>query len=262
MDKNQQNRLARQWYAEIYEQQETQTDDVEFMLKRIGPAPQRILEACCGGGRILVPLARAGHAAHGFDADPFMLERIRPRAEGLPNIRWWQMDALEGGWGSGYDAVILGGNLLINIETGMDYAQAQRLFLCRAAESAKPGGHVLLDFDLRAHPEQVFNFTGERVIFEGLDSRGTYGRFIVCSSVYDKKSQIVTGSRRTGIKTAEGDAFTIGQTMRKHIPTLAQVAQWLDFAGLRIEKAYFNYADLPFGEDTCRATLWIERPEG
>jgi len=36
-------------------------DHIEFLLSVVGPTPKRILEVCCGSGRILVPLANAGH---------------------------------------------------------------------------------------------------------------------------------------------------------------------------------------------------------
>ena len=53
------------WNAEMYEKYETETDDVDFLLSVIGSKPVRVLEAACGGGRILVPLAQAGHAVTG-----------------------------------------------------------------------------------------------------------------------------------------------------------------------------------------------------
>ena len=42
----------------MYEKYETETDDVDFLLSVIGSKPVRVLEAACGGGRILVALRR------------------------------------------------------------------------------------------------------------------------------------------------------------------------------------------------------------
>ena len=61
------------WYAEIYEQQENQTMDVDFMINLFSGRSLNILEVCCGGGRISIPLAQAGHVVTGFDYDEAML---------------------------------------------------------------------------------------------------------------------------------------------------------------------------------------------
>ena len=74
------------WYADIYEQQENQTNDVKYILSTIGAAPKRVLEIACGGGRILEPLARAGHNVTGFDTDEAMLEKCRKRIRERPEI--------------------------------------------------------------------------------------------------------------------------------------------------------------------------------
>ena len=65
--------IAKHWYASIYEQMENQTYDVEFLLRVLGPKPLNILEIGCGGGRIAVPLAEAGHFVTGLDADEYAL---------------------------------------------------------------------------------------------------------------------------------------------------------------------------------------------
>lgn len=54
------------WNAEMYEKFETETKDVDFLLSVIGSKPLKILEAACGGGRILISLGQAGHDAAGF----------------------------------------------------------------------------------------------------------------------------------------------------------------------------------------------------
>ena len=89
--------IAKHWYAGSYEQFENQTNDVEFLLKvlreQTDGTSQNILEAACGGGRISVPLAQAGHKVTGFDADEFMLLRCYRRMKDVPNITCYQADA-------------------------------------------------------------------------------------------------------------------------------------------------------------------------
>ena len=36
------------WVADMYEQEVTETADVDFLLSLIGQAPKQILEVCCG----------------------------------------------------------------------------------------------------------------------------------------------------------------------------------------------------------------------
>ena len=52
--------IISKWVADMYDQKVTETNDVEFLLSVVGQTPKRILEVCCGSGRILVPLAKAG----------------------------------------------------------------------------------------------------------------------------------------------------------------------------------------------------------
>jgi len=95
---------------------------------------------------VLVPLAKAGHNVTGMDADEGMLARIPAKAGGLANLRYTQANALTADWGGGYDVVILGDNTLMNIEHRDDDKAAQRLFIKKAADALKPGGHFFQSF--------------------------------------------------------------------------------------------------------------------
>jgi len=151
--------IAKHWYASVYAQFETQTNDVEFLLKvlreQTDGTPQNILEAACGGGRISVPLAQAGHRVTGFDADEHMLLRCYRRMKDIANIICYQADALTAEWGDGFDFVIMAGNILINIETDMDYAEAQETFIRKAAAALRPGGHLILDYDQHSNVSAI-----------------------------------------------------------------------------------------------------------
>ena len=49
------------------------TDDLDLYAGLAGTQGGRVLELGCGSGRILVPLARAGHHVVGVDTSPHML---------------------------------------------------------------------------------------------------------------------------------------------------------------------------------------------
>jgi len=107
--------IIAKWNADMYDQNVNETNEIEFLLSIICPAPQKILEIACGSGRILVPLAKKGHIVTGIDMDKFMLDRIKAKAEGVNNLTWYKADAVKDDWGKSFDIVVLAGNILFNI---------------------------------------------------------------------------------------------------------------------------------------------------
>lgn len=259
--------IVKHWYASVYEQFENQTHDVAFLLKvlkeQTDGKPQNILEVACGGGRICVPLAQAGHNVTGFDKDEQMLLRCYHRMQGLKNLRCYQADAVSEDWGSGFDVVVLAGNILINIQTEMAYMEAQKLFIEKAAKALRCGGHLYLDFDLHYNPKAVFSDTGEGSFFEGTDDFGTFGRIVCCGSVYDPVTQLCIGTDHWELTTNNGEKMIIPDRWYKHIPTQQQVYSWLAEAGFNIERTYLNFTEkpipVPIPEETYRATIWARK---
>lgn len=253
------NKIKSHWYAYIYDQQENQTYDVELMLQILGDKPKNILEVCCGGGRILVPLAKAGHNVVGFDRDEDMMSQMQKKITGLTNIRFYKANAIGSDWGRDYDVVVLAGNIMINIETDMDYQEAQALFIQKAADALKTGGYIYLDFDLHAHPEEIFNSTSERVHFDGTDDTGVYGRYIGCPGSYDIETQMTSGKSRTELRLPNGETYTFEKKSAKHIPTLQNVHDWLESSGFAIEQEYGGHNKGPIGETTHRAIIYAKK---
>lgn len=253
------NQIKNHWYAYIYDQQENQTYDVELMLEIFGKEPKKILEVCCGGGRILVPLAKAGHEACGIDMDEDMMSMIPAKTAGMKNIRYRKADALTDDWGKDYDIIVQAGNIMINIETAGDYKQAQQTFIRKAAEALKHCGYLYLDFDLSAYPERVFNSTGERVHFEGYDDTGVYGKYIGCGGTFDSITQMTDGKSRTELTLPNGETHIFEKKSAKHIPTLSQVHEWLDNLGFVIEQEYGDYERNSIGETTHRAIIYAKK---
>jgi SAM-dependent methyltransferase len=251
--------ILKRWYASIYEQWETGREDVECLLKLIGPSSLRVVEAACGGGRIAVPLAEAGHQVTGFDLDEAMLERAQHRAAGLKNIALRRADALAESWGEGFDVAVLGGNLLVNIETSGDYREAQQKMIQSAASCLAPGGHLFLDFDVPDWPDQSASDRREWVCFEGTDEWGTYGRYVMISGDYSRATRVDRSFRRYEIAPAPGEPFTVERQVTKYFPTLEAAVGWCRDAGFEVELLGRDYHMNPAGDGATRAVIWAKK---
>ncbi|MDT8719162.1 class I SAM-dependent methyltransferase [Clostridium sp. 19966] len=256
---NEKMSIYRRWYAEIYEINETGTEDINLLLSLIGDNCRKVLEVACGGGRILVPLALAGHDTKGFDMDEERLAYIPEKAKELKNLQYCCMDAVSGDWKGGYEVVVLAGNLLHNVEADMPYDKTQQFFIQKAASSLKIGGYIFLDFGMFAQPEEIFSKDNGRVIFEGTDSYGVYGKHVVIGDGYDARTQIAYGRRLTELHMPDNHQEIIHETWEKHIPTLEQVHKWLIESGFKVVNEFGDYNRNPIDESTYRAIIWAER---
>ena len=248
-------KIIADWSADMYEIDETETYDVEFLLGCLGTTPKRILEIACGSGRILVPLAKAGHQADGLDLDEAMLAKIPAKADGLDNITWRTADAIADDWGTGYDVVVIAGNFLMNIISEKGPEHAQRVLLEKAKLALKPGGMLYIDYNHTFFPEQWYVHAGERVIWEGTDSNGTTGRMLLCDSTYDGSTGLIRSTRRYELETVTGEKIRKEMPSVKRYPAIEQLHGWLAEEGFRIEKEYGDYAGNPIGETTGRAII-------
>ncbi|MHB1150958.1 MAG: GNAT family N-acetyltransferase [Eubacteriales bacterium] len=247
------------WLANLYDKQETQTDDVEMLLSFLGEEPKKVFEVCCKSGRILVPIAKAGHYAVGLDINNEMIAMIPDKAKEIDNLRFYKADAVKADWGHDFDVAVLAGNILINIVSDMDYREAQRLFIKKAMECLKNEGYLFLDFNLFLHPEKFFGVPLERIIFEGTDDRGVYGKYTVLGGTYDSVTQICDGKNRTELSLPDSTQKIIYGVSRKHIPTLADIHNWLVESCFEIVKEYGDYNKNPVSDNTGRAIIWARK---
>lgn len=255
---NEKSAIAK-WNADMYDKTETGTEDVDFALSVIGGRPGNILEIGCGSGRFLVPMARAGHTVTGLDLDEYMLEKIGPKAAGLRGIAWRRADVINDSWGGGFDAVLLAANFLFNIVSDMDYEEAQRLLIGKAARALVPGGGLYIDSSYTLHPEEWFNDPGENVVWEGTDSEGVCGRMALLNSTFDSATGIVSFTRRFELTLTDGTVIREDIPSKKHFALLEQIHGWLSSEGFTIEEEYGGYGREPIGENTGRAIIWARK---
>ncbi|MDQ4145049.1 MAG: class I SAM-dependent methyltransferase [Actinomycetota bacterium] len=120
--------------------------DIPFYLELASSAGPRVLELACGSGRLLVPLARAGHTVMGLDSSRPMLARAQARLEragqeiaarvGLVNgdMRSFELDER-------FDLAIVAVRSFAYIRSRPD----QQAVLGASARQLRPGGLLALD---------------------------------------------------------------------------------------------------------------------
>ena len=255
------NEIFNKWYPEYYDSIETQTNDWELFLELLGE-PKKVLEICCGTGRILLPLARAGHEMHGIDRDNNMLSRLFAKTDGDENINIRLADILNAGWGTGFDAVLLAGNIIINIEGSGDYKADQQKIIRKAYASLKPGGYLIMDNDGHPRPEEFFRNTDDAVIREiPKDSHGISAKRTYFWSKYDKKTQIAFGYNEFEFTLPDGQTVVQKEPWLKHIPRIPQMTEWVKAAGFEIEDLWGDHSRNPVTEHTHRTVYWARKPE-
>jgi SAM-dependent methyltransferase len=254
-----QKEILEHWNAYIYEQDEDETAMAEYIVREMGDRPLRILEAACGGGKLCVPLARAGHDVTGIDQDQDMLFYLYEKSKNLPNLHIVQADMLAKPWENGYDAVILGANLLVNITTDRDYKRAQINLLDRAHDALKTGGRLFIDYDCPLELSKWIPANTEWVCFEGKDDRGTYGKYVVVNGTASDRNRIVNGSRRWEITPTDAAAFVHTEDSYKYFPTIEQVCAWLYRAGFIVESINGGYNGEAFDREHRRAVIWARK---
>jgi len=103
-------------------------------------APDSVLDAGCGTGRIGIELARRGIEVVGVDLDPRMLETGSRKA---PHLQWHLGDLSKIDLGRQFDLILMAGNVMIFLTPGTEGAVLKNM-----ARHLAPGGHLVAGFQL------------------------------------------------------------------------------------------------------------------
>lgn len=119
------------------------TDDVELYLELVADTDGSILELGCGTGRVLIPLAEAGHEVVGIDSSMPMLNALKSRIRSEHNIIVTQGDmadpnALDTG---PFGIIIASLNSIMHLTS--QYRQME--LLVSAHKALMPGGRLIID---------------------------------------------------------------------------------------------------------------------
>lgn len=115
--------------------------------------PRRVLDAGCGTGRVAIELARHGIEVVGIDVDPAMLATARERA---PELDWRVGDLASADLGTGYDVVVLAGNVLLFTTPGTEAP-----VMANVGGAVREGGMVIAGFSLRSGGYDLTRFDAD-----------------------------------------------------------------------------------------------------
>ena len=250
--------------AEIYDQLETTTADIDLIRRLIGTGNRlRILEPFCGTGRVLIPLTLDGHAVVGLDRAQGMLARAQAKVSALPpeaqeRTPLLQTDVTWEAWPVGFDLVILGSNCLYELATPGEQAQC----IASAASALRPGGHLFVDND---HMEGELDRSWydpavcERVFPTGECADGTRLESRWQVIWYDAPRRLIRVLRQTRISLPDGSVVEREYVQQKHPVSAIEVADWLTSQGLTIEQMLGDYEGHPYTDSAPRAIFWARK---
>ncbi|MBU0493990.1 MAG: class I SAM-dependent methyltransferase [Chloroflexi bacterium] len=251
--------------AELYDREETYTDDVALIRKLIaliGDAGSlnTIVEPFSGTGRILVPLAQDGHHVTGIEMAPAMNARAAAKVAALGDevqarVALKTQDVLDGDWGAGYDLVILGGNAFYELPS----AEAQERCIRLAHEALAPGGHLFVDNNDYKGDWGRLAFGKEHVVLEGTGADGTYGRYALTSLRFDEDFGVLHLKRTWLTRTPAGVEQTIEYVGRKHPVSAGEVEGWLRAHGFSVVQMFGDRQGNPYTPPSERAIFWARK---
>jgi SAM-dependent methyltransferase len=232
------------------------TEDLDYWLDLAEEHGDPILELGCGTGRVLLNLARRGHAITGLDNSPDMLARLQAKlaaASGqhlaaAPQIVAAGLEDFE--LAQRFRLAIMPFNTFMHLLT----TEAQLAALDRIRRHLAPGGALALDMPNpgEAYAAQEQGLTLERTF---LDGDRTVQQF--SSIALDRAAQLahitwIYDSIGPAGANAAGDLqrSIVPLTLRYTFP--AEMSLLLDRAGLSLTHLYGDYDRSPFADGSPR----------
>ena len=106
----------------------------------LAPAPESVLDAGCGTGRVAIELARRGVDVVGADPDPSMISTAQRLA---PDLAWVRSDMAALHLDRQFDVVVMAGNVPLFTAAGTEPA-----LVAGVARHVAPGGVLIAGFSL------------------------------------------------------------------------------------------------------------------
>ncbi len=227
------------------------TEDLEYWLALADEHGDPILELGCGTGRVLLNLARRGHAVTGLDNSPEMLARLhaklgaasRQQLAAAPQVVQASLEDFE--LPQRFRLALMPFNTFMHLLT----TETQLAVLERIRRHLAPGGVLALDMPNpgEAYAAQEQGLTLERTF---LDGDRTVQQF--SSIALDRAAQL---SHITWIYDSTGPDGDLRRslvplTLRLTFP--AEMALLLSHSGLSLAHLYGDYDRSPFADGSPR----------
>ncbi len=230
---------------------QTLVEDIPFLLRLAAETGGPALELGCGSGRLLVPLARAGHDVTGVDNSPEMLARAELRLAGEPaavraRVRLVTADvralALPGA--SPFALAYFGYNTFMHLdESGAAAA------LRRVRSLLWPGARLLIDVD---HPLALSAAADDPdLVLEDELRDEALGETIRQYTAYEA----VPGEQAVDVRWVYETDDAAGPTrisQRYHFLYPHQFDLLFGLTGFRLLALHGGYDNTPFSEDSER----------
>lgn len=173
--------------ADIYDGMNTHLSDLPFYLRWLPQNKEaRILELCCGTGRLTLPIAKAGYDITGVDYTPSMLEKAKVKAaeQGL-QVTFIEADIRTLDLPGKYDLIFIPFNSIHHLYKNEDLFKAFQV----VKNHLKREGLLLLDC---FNPNIQYIVEGEKEQKEIAEFTSKDGRAVLIKQImqYDKKTQV------------------------------------------------------------------------
>ena len=249
--------------AEIYDQNETYSDDVHLIQQLSeGLGNLRILEPFCGTGRILIPLAVSGHRVMGLDKASGMLACAREKIQNLDKpaqsrISLLETDVTRESWPSEFDLVILGSNCLYELPT----SEEQEKCIRNASSVLSSGGHIYVDNNhMEGGLDPSWQTLGIHPGFPtGICKDGTSMETFIETTWYDIPCRLAKFRRITRVKLSDGHVIEEEYFQQKHPVSTGEVQSWLKAHGFIIEHCFGDRQGNPYSSESSRAIFWARK---
>jgi SAM-dependent methyltransferase len=229
--------------ANIYDGMNTSLDDLEF-YKRWLPKNKdaRILELCCGTGRLTIPIAKDGFHITGVDYTTSMIEKAKVKAskENLA-IKFIEADIRTLDLPEKYDFIFIPFNSIHHLYKNKDLFKT----LSVVKKHLKEGGLFLLDC---FNPNIKFIIDGGKELKEVTKYMTPDGREILLKEImkYEHKSQI---NRIEWHYSIDGKFDSIQKLdMRMFFPQ--ELDTYLKWNGFTIRNKFGNFSEKEFNDNS------------
>jgi SAM-dependent methyltransferase len=227
------------------------TEDLDFWLELAEACSGPILELGCGTGRVLLNLARRGHAVTGLDNSPEMLARLRAKLEAASGRHLAAPPVLVQAGLEDFDLGQTFGLAIMPFNTFMHLStpEAQLAALTRIRRHLAPSTTLALDLPNpgEAYAAQEQGLTLERTFADG---ERTVHQF--SSVALDRAAQL---AHITWLYDSTGPAGDVQRTivpltLRYTFP--AEMRLLLERSGLALEHLYGDYDRSPYADGAPR----------